>query len=417
MVQMYVGAKGTYIRQKLLGRGGMAITYKGLDQENQRDVVIKEIRKELKDNSDIRRRFVREIREQKRLKHTNIVEVLDDSLESEDPFAIIEYCKKGSLKKLVDRGSVDVPTVVKYVAEVLEGLVFIHKKKLVHRDISPENILVNGNNVAKISDFGLCLPLTRETPKLTKPGETGGKQIYMAPEQWWKFDEVTARADIYSLGVSLYYILSNGRIPHFMIYEPKAYPIDKLHVYALAVDTSATLPISTLNMKVPWLFDDVVSEMTEKEENKRDVTAAQVREALESLLHLPKGVKKAFRSLSEEELSFLAGRFAGFSGRKKYKGLRRSKEAMAAAQEDRDVAKKLFTRAGGGFAAIDSAEDFGYSREEVEELKKYLRGLRDRSLVYIIEREFPKGEIIPTYAYKVRLTEKGWQLCNWLWWT
>lgn len=297
--------KGRYRKDELLGKGGMAITFRGLDLKENRPIVIKEMRQDLKPKQVLRKRFKREITLQETLDHENVIKVFDYELDTNKPFAILEYAEKGNITTLIK--DINMSTKINWSIQVLKGMDYIHSKGYVHRDISPENILLNNQNVIKISDFGLCIPFKRSPSiKLTKLGQIGGKEIYMAPEQYEEFDKVDWRADIYSLGIVFYYMLSDGSLPRYTLDDSCDYAFDLIHTYKWIVDRNGTPPLHNRNLRVPPIFDEIIlGKMLQYDKNERYITAQQIINSLKPLTDAPIDEIKLFDSLSEDALKCL----------------------------------------------------------------------------------------------------------------
>ncbi len=310
--------KGRYRKGKLLGKGGMAITFLGLDLKENRPIAIKEMRPELRIKQGLRARFKREITLQESLKQENIIKVLDHSLDTNNPFAILEYAEKRSITRFTK--NVNMPTRISWILQVLKGIKYIHSRGYVHRDISPENTLLDNQDVIKISDFGLCIPFKRAKGAiLTEANQIGGKEAYMAPEQWKRFDKVDWRADIYSLGVVFYYILSNGSLPRYNIDTSCDFAFDMMHAYRWIVDRKRTPPLGA-NLRVPPIFDDIIfGKMLRYKINERRISADRILDCLKPLTEAPVDDMKLLDSLSWNALDRLKRTWAE-GGRSSFSG-------------------------------------------------------------------------------------------------
>lgn len=195
-----------------LGRGGMAVVYRAMDTLLDRSVAIKLILPENEDNSHLLRRFNREAKILAKLSHVNIVKVMDFGEYEGCPYLVMEYIPGGTLKaKIGERWNyVDAAAML---APIARALGYAHSQKVVHRDIKPANVLLNETGQPLISDFGILkLVDAEESQGLTGTGKVVGTPSYMSPEQI-RGQEVDGRADLYSLGVVLYEMIT-GQKPY-----------------------------------------------------------------------------------------------------------------------------------------------------------------------------------------------------------
>ena len=215
---------------KLLGHGGMGAVYQARQTKLDRLVALKIIRPESASDLTFAERFLREARTLARLNHPSIVGVHDfGEVKTGSPpegtstpgtlyYFVMEYVDGANLRQLIEIGELTPETAVGIVPQVCEALQFAHDEGVVHRDIKPENILVDSRGQVKIADFGLAR-LIESSPKdftLTGTHQVMGTPRYMAPEQMEGSHNVDHRADIYSLGVVFYEMLT-GQVPvgHF----------------------------------------------------------------------------------------------------------------------------------------------------------------------------------------------------------
>ncbi len=204
---------GPYLLLERLGEGGMGAVFKARHQIMDRIVALKLIRKDRLADPEAVRRFHREIRAAAQLTHPNIVTAHDADQAGDTHFLVMEYVEGTDLRKLVkQRGPLPVAEACEYVRQAALGLQHAHERGLVHRDIKPANLLLTAQNpTVKILDMGLArLHQAGEQTAgdLTKEGAVMGTPDYMAPEQARESHTVDIRADLYSLGCTLFYLLT-----------------------------------------------------------------------------------------------------------------------------------------------------------------------------------------------------------------
>ncbi len=191
--------------ERELGSGGMARVFLGRDEVLDRPVAVK-LLNPLHGGTDIGERFQREGRTAARLAHPNIVQVYDAGEAELDgreaPYIVMEYVPGGDLKELIDRrGRLSGAELSRLGGEVCSGLAHAHERGVIHRDIKPHNILLDGNGHAKVTDFGIARAL--DTSQATLTGAYLGTALYSSPEQL-QGQKVTPKSDVYSLGATLY---------------------------------------------------------------------------------------------------------------------------------------------------------------------------------------------------------------------
>jgi uncharacterized protein YndB with AHSA1/START domain/predicted Ser/Thr protein kinase len=197
---------------ELLGHGGMGIVYKGRQPFLDRPVAIKLIRPDFGNNDDSQERFIREARSLARLLHPNIVTVFDFGKAGDLCYLVMEYVEGTSLRELIVRKSVSARDVLDFVPQIGEALRHAHESGIVHRDVKPENILVDRRNRVRLVDFGLAVLLEGAGDRGPNDNRIAGTLGYMAPEQFSMPESVDHRADIYSTGVVCFEMLT-GAIP------------------------------------------------------------------------------------------------------------------------------------------------------------------------------------------------------------
>src|SRR3990170_1752580 len=201
---------GRYRLDAQIGAGGMSTVYRALDQTLERRVAVKLMHREIASDSDQLERFRREARSVAQLSHPHIVGVIDAGEEDGRPYIVLEYVDGETLKERIRRmGRLPIDEAIAYAIEIARALGAAHGQAIVHRDIKPQNVLVDEEGSAKVTDFGIARSLEEEG--LTADGRVLGTTDYVSPEQALGHD-VDGQSDIYSLGVVLYEMLT-GDVP------------------------------------------------------------------------------------------------------------------------------------------------------------------------------------------------------------
>jgi serine/threonine protein kinase len=196
--------KNRYQLGRVLGRGGMCIVYQAWDTRLQRNVAVKRLEPPLSEDPRTRARFDREGRALAQLSHPNLVTLIDRGSTDNEDYLVFEYIEGRSLKELTRDGPMGVAEAGQIAGQVAEGLGAAHLAGIVHRDVKPQNILIDRQGHAKVSDFGIATG--PDWTRVTRAGSIIGSARYMSPEQI-RSKPVDARSDIYSLGVVMYEML------------------------------------------------------------------------------------------------------------------------------------------------------------------------------------------------------------------
>jgi serine/threonine protein kinase len=197
----------------LVGQGGMGVVYRAHDHSG-RLVAVKVLPPELNKDEEFVRRFEHEAELLKNLDHPRIVKIHYFERYQDLCYFTMEFAIRGNLRKKINK-DVGIPhkEAIDIILQICEGLRFAHERAVIHRDIKPENILLDAEGGVKIADFGLAkLVSSRQSSFRTKTGQVMGTLEYMAPEQRQGVGDIDRRADIYSIGVLLYELLT-GRLP------------------------------------------------------------------------------------------------------------------------------------------------------------------------------------------------------------
>jgi serine/threonine-protein kinase len=201
---------GRYELEELVGTGGMSSVYKAKDRLLERRVALKILSDMYGADEATVERFRREARAVAQLSHPNIVTVIDRGEDEGRQFIVFEYVEGENLKQLLERsGRLPVRRALDLAIQVGRGLAFAHEAGIVHRDVKPQNVLLNGDGQAKVTDFGIARSIDVDSVTLT--GTVMGTSNYIAPEQA-SGRRVDLRTDVYALGVVLFELLV-GRVP------------------------------------------------------------------------------------------------------------------------------------------------------------------------------------------------------------
>ncbi|HKI21201.1 MAG TPA: protein kinase, partial [Isosphaeraceae bacterium] len=259
-----------------LGRGGMGVVYLAENRMMGRKEVLKVVSSHLLNRKGVLERFLREIRSAAQLHHPNIVTAYSATRGGESIVFSMQYVEGYDLAKLVEKsGPLSVAHACNFVYQAALGLQHAHEHGMVHRDIKPGNLMLarQGNRaVVKVLDFGLA-KVSREVPAdgtLTYEGQMLGTPDFIAPEQSIDARKADIRADIYSLGCTLYYLLTGG--PPFQ--GTSLYDILQAH------HSRDALPLNLARPEVPVELAALVGKMMAKEPERRFQTPAEVAEAL-----------------------------------------------------------------------------------------------------------------------------------------
>jgi serine/threonine protein kinase len=204
---------GKYVVMEVLGRGGMGVVYRALDNQLGREVAIKTLTRGVADDPEMLARFYEEGRKTARLKHPHIVTVYDLGEENGIPYIVMERVEGDSLEKLIrDNSPLSVMDRLRIVGEMCEALGYAHSSNVIHRDVKPANIFVEPSGNSKLLDFGIArLEKRSQELSLTRTGHIVGTVPYIAPERL-KDKFIDGRSDIFSIGVVLYQLLT-GQLP------------------------------------------------------------------------------------------------------------------------------------------------------------------------------------------------------------
>ncbi len=255
-----------------LGRGGMGVVYKAEHTLMGRTVALKVVNPEAIGNAEARARFLQEIRTAARLEHDNVVRAYEAEVVGDRYLLAMEYVDGQTLEYLVTAGGrLPVASACDYARQTALGLQFMHERGLVHRDIKPQNLMVTPSGRVKLLDVGLSRSVDEDALRVTQTGVCIGTPHYIAPEQALDTRTADIRSDIYSLGCTLYYMLS-GRTP-FDGQTP-------LNVVTARLTADAP-PLDRVVPGLPAGLSKLVAAMMARDPSRRPATPADAARMLE----------------------------------------------------------------------------------------------------------------------------------------
>jgi serine/threonine-protein kinase len=261
---------GRYRIEGRLGVGGMSTVHLAFDNRLERYVAIKLLAEHLADDPTFVSRFRREALAAARLVHPNIVQVFDFGFDSghHQHFIVMEHVSGNSCAELLrDQGHLPVGQAIDIVTQACRGLDYAHRNGVVHRDVKPGNLLVSDTDVVKLADFGIARAADQSS--ITQVGSVLGTAAYLSPEQA-RGDEAGPQADLYSLGVVTYQLIS-GRLP---------YEASSLSELALKQQRESPIPLDELNPDVPPALAQAVALALAIDQRDRPADAMQLAELL-----------------------------------------------------------------------------------------------------------------------------------------
>ena len=251
-----------------LGKGAMGTVYRATDSKADQDVAIKVIASELAVDPDMLERFKREGEALRQLRHVNIVGYMDAFEHDEHYVIVMEYVPGGSLYELIKAGPLPIERATQIALDLCDALIRSHRLKIIHRDIKPENVLIAEDGTPKLADFGVAR--LSEGTRMTRSGMQVGTPYYMAPEAW-EGKTLDAQADIWSLGVLLFEMLS-GQVP---------FGGDTPLAIMTKVSTTPPPDLKKLRADVPSGLVRIIGRMLTRDKRRRYQTMREVAVELE----------------------------------------------------------------------------------------------------------------------------------------
>ncbi len=270
-----------YLIKKTIGGGGMANVYLATDTILERDVAVKVLRLEYANDEEFIERFHREAQAATSLTHRNIVNIYDVGEEEHILYMAMEYVDGLTLKEYIQRyGPIDVEESIRIMQQVSSAITHAHANELVHRDIKPQNILMDKNGQVKVTDFGIAVALSATS--LTRTNSILGSVHYLSPEQA-RGGIATKKSDIYSLGIVFFELLT-GKLP-FSGQSPVSIALKHLQ--------SEPPSVRAIHPEIPQSVENIVLQAMAKDPFHRFMDVTEMYHALEhaldpNVIHEPK---------------------------------------------------------------------------------------------------------------------------------
>ncbi len=281
----------SYTIQEQIGRGGMAVVYRAWQANLKRHVAVKVLSSQFTHRATFRERFTQEVQLLAKMRHARILPVYDSGEFENQPFIVMAYMGGGTLEQRFQRSTLTLDVAESYLSQIAEGLDYLHRHNVIHRDFKPSNVLLDGDNANTfLADFGIARYLESSAPSLTRNGLIG-TFAYMAPEMFEK-REISAAVDIYALGVTLFEILTGqrpftGETPGKYMYEHLNAPIPNI------LDFRPDLPASVQR---------VIQTALAKDPLHRYPTASDLADAFRNAVSNPSGTPHRYDQLSVPDM-------------------------------------------------------------------------------------------------------------------
>ncbi len=284
-----------YLLTKQIGQGGMADVYTAVDTVLNREVAVKILRGELRNDPVSLLRFQREAVASTSLNHPNVVEIFDVGEEDGHHFIVMEYVKGLTLKQLIaSRGALCKEEAVDVMKQLVDATAEAHRKGIIHRDIKPQNVLTMSDGTVKVADFGIAL--AQGALQLTQSDAVMGSVHYLAPELA-RGEPASVQSDIYALGIVFYELLS-GEVP---------FQADTPVQVALAHMREEIPSVRALNPSIPQSLENIIMKATVKNKALRYATCSEMLKDLQTCLSQSRKQegKIVFESKSEENRTIM----------------------------------------------------------------------------------------------------------------
>ena len=270
---------GRYRIEAVVGTGGMAVVYRARDEQLNQTVAIKVLRPEYESDMEFVRRFSREAEAAAKVSHENIVNLLDVGIDGDMRYIVMEFVDGCTLKEMIrEEGRIHPDVALRMTIRILAAVDHAHRNGIVHRDIKPQNILVDKKGRVRVADFGIARLKASQTTQVDQNGSAMGSVHYLSPEQA-KGEVADEQSDLYSVGICMYEMLT-GRVP-----------FDGETTVSVALKHVSEDPVSMRehNDQVTKALDEVVMRALCKDKTRRYQSAAEMAADLRKTITHPKG--------------------------------------------------------------------------------------------------------------------------------
>lgn len=277
-----------YKIERKIGGGGMANVFLARDTILERDVAVKSLRTDYVHDQEFIARFDREAQSATSLSHPNVVNIYDVGEDDQTLYMVMEYVEGMTLKEYIQQfGPVEVPLAMDIMKQIASAIAHAHENGIIHRDIKPQNILINRFGQVKVTDFGIAMALSATA--LTQTNSILGSVHYLSPEQA-RGGLATKKSDIYSLGIVLFELLT-GKLP-FSGQSPVSIALKHLQ--------NDTPSVKEINPDIPQSVENIVLQATAKNSFYRYEDVYQFEAALEEALSPEKLNEEPFKIPDED---------------------------------------------------------------------------------------------------------------------
>ncbi len=271
--------KGRYLLGEVIGKGGMAVVYKAYDFRTGKTLAVKVLREQFNTDQEFVRRFQQEAEAAATVSHENLIDIYDVGEQDGMRFIVMEYVDGMTLKSLIqEHGALDNYSAVTITRQICMALQMAHDAHIIHRDIKPQNILLDRKGIAKLADFGIAKTSDSQTMTAEQDSSVLGSVHYFSPEQA-RGETANAQSDLYSLGVVLYEMVT-AQLP-FSGETPVAIAMQHLNV-------TPKEPME-INPKVTKAISDIIMKAIRKDPAQRYQSAREFYDDLSLALVYPEG--------------------------------------------------------------------------------------------------------------------------------